>query len=357
MLFLEIWVYLSVLKKKLFAVLAGLLALHLCALAQTASEGTGGVFLQTLEAGLDSERYFQHSLMMVDPVGDAHLLRQIDTIPIKLFSYLFHGTIPQAEASARAATPPYKTGTTVPFDADRLINKCSAIMRSEFPDIFPTLGEEHKWSPEAEEFLPRVFWHRLGRHLSGKQRDFPMPTLMRTKLFICLACGWTARYCCTGQEKALKERVMTYPDRSVQIHDLFAESYVLNDGNLYLTFLTCENLLAGIPHRRERARDPVQKKLSYIRIDSEEYGDNYGAWYHFFGIALYALMRTDFESVFVADAESFGSFFLEGPDRQEDLINHYGALFGQKLRGLLDNGGWWLTSPADTAYMNVPQKH
>ena len=340
------------LKKTLFAMLAGLLALHLPALAQSASEVGGSVFLQTLEAGFDSERYWQDSLMMVDPVGDAHLLRQIDTIPVKLFSYFFHGTIPQAELAARAAAPQYSIGTTVPFDADRLINKCSGIMRREFPDIFPVLGEEHLWSPEAQEYLPRAFWHRLGRHLSGKQRDFPMPTLMRTKLFVCLACGWTARYCCTGQEKALLQRVMTYPDHSVQLHDLFAESYVLNDGNLYLTFLTCENLLAAIPHRRERARDPIQKKLSYIRIDSPEYGDNYGAWYHFFGIALYALMRPDWVSLAVADSESFGSFFLEGPDRQEDLINHHGALFGQKLRRLLDDGAWWLTSETDTEYMN-----
>ena len=325
-----------------------LIAMHLPALAQT---GSGG-FLQLVESGYDSQRYFQDSLMLVDPLGDARLFRQLDTIPIKLFSYIVHGTMPQAEVAARAAAPKFDIGTTVPFDSDRLINKCSEIMRHEFPDIFPYIGEEHKWSPEASEYLPRAFWHRLGRHISGGQRDFPCPTFQCTKLFICLACGWTSRYCCTGQEKALLQRVMTYPDRSVQIHDLFAESYVLNGGDLYLTFLTCENLLAGIPHRRERADDPLQKKLSYIRIDSPEYGDNYGAWYHFFGIALYAMVRPECVSLFVADAESFGSFFLEGPDRQEDLINHHGALFGQKMRGLLDNGAWWLTSHTDTEYMN-----
>ena len=148
------------------------------------------------------------------------------------------------------------------------------------------------------------------------------------------------------------ERIMEYPDRGVQIHHLFAESYVLNEGNLYLTFLTCENVLAGTPHRRERSSDQIQKKLSYIRIDSEELGDNYGAWYHFFGIALYGMMRPDLASLAVADIESLGSFFLEGPDRQEDLINHYGAIFGQRMRRLLDDGSWWLTSPTDTVYMN-----
>ena len=309
--------------------------------------------MRILETGFDSRRYQQDSLMLVDPIGDAHLLRQLDTIPIKVFSYLFNGTIPQSEATVRAATPRYKSGGTVPWDNDRLINKVSGIMRENFPTIFPTIGEEHQWSPEARKYLPHAFWHRLGRKLSGKQRDFPCPTFSRSKLFFCLACGWTSRYLVTGREQALMERMMTYPDRSVQLHDLFAESYVLNDGDLYMTLLTCENLLAGTPHRRERSSDPLQKKLSYIRIDSEELGDNYGAWYHFFGIALYGMMRPDLQSLVVADIESVGSFFLEGPDRQEDLINHYGAIFGGKLRRLLDNGSWWLASPSDTSYMNI----
>ena len=68
--------------------------------------------------------------MLVDPIGDAHLLRQLDTIPIKVFSYLFNGTIPQSEATVRAATPRYKSGGTVPWDNDRLINKVSGIMRA-----------------------------------------------------------------------------------------------------------------------------------------------------------------------------------------------------------------------------------
>lgn len=311
----------------------------------------GKEFVQLVESGYYSSRYWQDSLMMVDPVGDAHLIRQLDTIPVKLLSYILHGTLPQAPAAQRAAMPKFKIGSSLPFDTDLLLNKCCGIMRNHFPDIFPTLGEEHRWSPEAENYLKYGFWHRLGRHASGEQSDFPCPLLGRSKLFICLACGWTARFCATGTEKALLDRIMAYPDRSVQLHNFFEESYILNGGNLYLTFLACENVLAGIPHRTERDSDPLQRKLAYIRNDSLELGDNYGAWYHFFGIALYGMFRPDWKSVTVADTESFGSFFLEGPDRQEDLINHYGAIFGQRLRNTLSDASWWLTSPDDTDYM------
>ena len=319
-----------------------LLLVLFASLASTALQGQED-FCKLVEYGYDSERYYQDHLQKVDPVGDAHLFRQLDTIPIKLLS--FSHFLPQATLEKKkkeSEGEPFVIRKSMPIDIDRYLNKCAEIMRANFPEIFPTISEEHRWSPEAQKYLPGAFWHRLGCHISGKQRDFPAPLLMRTKLFLCLACGWTARYCVTGQEQALLERLMTYPDKGVQLHDIFAESYLLNRGDIYLTFLTCENLLANCPFRMQRERDKIQPKLSYIRHDSKEIGDNYGAWYHFFGIALYGLLRTEFVSVFVADTESFGSFFLEGPDRQEDLINHYGAIFGRKFRDMMEDGSWWL---------------
>ena len=304
-------------------------------------------FMQTLETGYRSGMYQQDSLMFVDPVGDAFLLRKLDTIPVKLTSYLFHHSLPQAENGRKQD---YKTGRTVPFDSERLLNRCAEIMRSNFPDIFPTMSEEHKWSPEARSYLPYGYWHRLGRKLSGKQLDFPSPTLLRSKLFLCLACGYTSRFCFTGCENALREYIMSRPDRSIQLDELFEQSYLLNKGDVYLAFLTCENLLAGMPHKPDRNSDTMHRKLAYIRHDSEELGDNYGAWYHFFGIALYGMLRPDFVSVFVADTESLGSFFMEGADPQEDLINHYGAKFGAQFRKMLEEGSWWLRN-GSTDYM------
>ena len=307
-------------------------------------------FFRILEQGYESGMYRQDSLLRIDPIGDAYLLRKLDTIPAKLLYHLFVEPMPQNEK--RPDGERFRIGSSIPIDTDRLLNKCAEIMRAHFPDIFPCVGEEHRWSDEAEQYLRFGFWHRLGRHWSGKQKDFPAPTLGCSKLLICLACAWTSRYCVTGMEEALKERAMTYPDRAVLPHNLFEESYVLNGGDLYLTLLTCENILAGMPFRLDRDEDPFQKKLAYIRHDSKEYGDNYGAWYHFFGIALYGLMRPECTSVFIADTESFGSFFYEGRDRQENLINHHGALFGRRLRTMLEDAAWWLRTTEDrTDYM------
>jgi len=310
----------------------------------------GGGFRELVDYGFESRRYQQDSLKLVDPEGDAFLIRQIDTIPPKLLSYFFHRSLPQAvtEREKKRNTEPFTIGKTLPIDNTRLLNSCAAIMRTHFPDIVPVMGEEHRWSPEAAEYLKTGFWHRAKLHADGRQKDFPAPVLGRSKLFICLACGWTSRFCATGKEDALRQRILSYPDRGVTPHQLFEDSYVLNGGDIYLTFLSCENVLAGIPHRWERDSDPIQRKLAYIRHDSRELGDNYGAWYHFFGAALYGMLRSGFKSLVAVNTESLGSFFMEGPDPQEDLINHHGALFGLSFRKMLEDASWILPPTPDT---------
>ncbi len=304
--------------------------------------------MRQVEKSYIAELYQQDSLMLVDPVGDARLIRRLDTIPIKLGAILFRGKpLPQSMDAKRREEAvlqdePLVIGRSLPIDVDRLLNKCAEIMRAHFPEIFPTAGQEHRWSPEAEDYLSHAYWHRLRRHSEGHQQDPPVPILGRSKLFLCLACGWTSKYCVTGKEAALTGYIMSRPDRSVMPHELFEESYVLNGGNIYLSFLTCENILTSDPHRKGRYKDPMQQKLAYIRHDSTESGDNYGAWYHLFGIALYSMLRPELKGLIVADAESLGSFFFEGSDRQEDMINHYGAIFGQKYRKMLEDGSWWL---------------
>ena len=315
--------------------------------------GASHAFLERVESGYASIPYQQEFLNPVDPEGDARLFRDLDTIPVKLYTYLFESTLPQTdslrerkradrERVKQDGESPFRIGKTKPIDIDRLLNRCGEILRKYETAIVPIMGEEHKWSPEARKYLRYGFWHRLQRHAEYKQQDFPMPLLMRSKLLLCLACGWTARYCVTGQEAALAEFILQCPDRSVQIDRLFEESYLLNGGNIYLTLLTCENVLAGQPHRREREADPLQRKLAYIRHDSKEMGDNYGAWYHFFGTALYGFVRPEFVSTFVADMECIGSLFYEGPDRQETFMNHYGALFGDRLKKMVKSGSWRL---------------
>ena len=297
-------------------------------------------FRTWLERSFESEMYQQDSVMLVDEMGDAMLIRKLDSAIIKIASALFNQDLPQAVADRARQTEGFRMGKSYPLDNELLLSRFAEVIRRNYPDITPQLGEEHVWSPAARRYLQYGYWHRLWRRVTGRQQDFPCPVFKQSKLFLCLACGWTARYCITGTEDALTERIMSYPDRNLRIEELFAESYVLNRGNVYMTLLACENVLAGHPHRPDRDSDPLQRKLSYIRDDSEELGDNYGAWYHFFGIALYSMLRTRTVAILVANTESMGSFFMEGPDRQETLINQYGALFGRELRKMIVRERW-----------------
>lgn len=298
----------------------------------------------------EATHYQQEGFKLEDPQGDAFLMRKLDQVPQRLLEALVKSSYPQAEIEkekelkaleeSKKDEAGYLIGRTVPLDVDRLVNKCREIMLNYYPGIVPTLGEEHRWSPEARRYLVYGFWHRLGRHIFGKQKEFPSPLFFRSKLFLLLACGWTSRYAVTGQEAALTERIMKYPDKKMQLHHMFMESYVLNRGNIYLTMLTAENVLAGDPYRVDRENDPVQKKLAYLRHDSVELGDNYGAWYHFFGISMYSIVRAGVVARAVAEIESLGSLFLEGKDKQEDYINRYGAIFGKKFKKMLKEGLW-----------------
>ena len=298
----------------------------------------------------EATHYQQTGLCLEDPKGDAFLIRKLDQVPQKLLDALVKNSYPQAEIEKEKELEAlenadkdklgYVIGKTVPIDVDRMVNKCREIMLYYYPRIIPTLGEEHRWSPEAKRYLIYGFWHRLGRHIFRKQKEFPSPLFFRSKVFLLLACGWTSRYAVTGQEAALTERILKYPDKKLQLHHMFQESYVLNKGNLYLTLLTAENVLAGDPYRVDRENDPIQKKLAYLRHDSIEMGDNYGAWYHFFGISMYALIRAGVVSRAVAEIESLGSLFLEGKDKQEDYINRYGAIFGRKFKKMFNAGDW-----------------
>jgi hypothetical protein len=318
-------------------------------------------------AAYDKTEYQQTDKNMVDPKGDAWLMRKLDTMPMKFIKVLVEGSYPQAEIdkekeleamenALKHGNGEYKIGKTPSVHPDRLINVVRQIIQKYYPRIVPHIGTEHEWSPEAQRYLMYGFWHRMGRLVTLKQKEIPLPLFFRSKLFLLLGCGWTSRYAVTGTEQALIDRLLLYPDRKVQIHHVFMESYVLSRGDLYLTLLTAENVLAGNVYRVDRHKDPLQMKLAYIRNDSGEYGDNYGAWYHWFGISMYGLVRAPFISRAVAEIESLGSIVLEGFDKQEDFINRYGAIFGRKLNRMIHDKTWMVPlKPTDrTDYLDQP---
>ncbi|MEQ8223038.1 MAG: hypothetical protein ABRQ37_12100 [Candidatus Eremiobacterota bacterium] len=301
----------------------------------------------------DPKRYVQDGYKLVDPKGDACLIGELDQVPRKLIKALYEFICKEKDSVEKED---FTIGHKKSIKPDALTNKIIETIQ-EHPEIEPTMGEEHKWSPEAQKYLYYGFWDRLKDFVKGDYKEFPAPLLLRSKFFLLLACGYTNRYMVTGKEGELEKKLMSYRDGSVQIHDVFRESYLLNKGDIYLTLLTAENMLAKNPYQKDRDKDPLQKKLSYIRNDSKPVGDKYGGWYHFFGAALYGLLRSDFTSKSVVLTEAFGSFFLEGPDRQETLINVAGADFGSKLKKMLEKEQWRnpLAGTDDKNYMDLSE--
>ena len=301
------------------------------------------------------KRYVQDGYKLVDPKGDAYLIGELDQVPRKLIKALYEFLCKKKD-NGEEVKEDFTIGHKKPIKTDALINKIIETIQ-EHREIEPTVGEEHKWSPEAQKYLYYGFWDRLKDFVKGDYKEFPAPLLLRSKIFLLLACGYTNRYMVTGKEGELEKKLMSYRDGSVQIHDVFRESYLLNKGDIYLTLLTAENMLAKNPYQKDRDKDPLQKKLSYIRNDSKPVGDKYGGWYHFFGAALYGLLRSDFTSKSVVLTEAFGSFFLEGPDRQETLINVAGADFGSKLKKMLEKEYWRnsLAGTGDKNYMDLSE--
>ncbi|PKK88963.1 MAG: hypothetical protein CVV64_16465 [Candidatus Wallbacteria bacterium HGW-Wallbacteria-1] len=326
---------------KILTLVAGIILTFALSAAARFSPAMAGEFRDWLKTS-NGEHYQQPEYAPVDPKGDAYLIRKIDQVPMKLVNALIKKDYREEDIKKEEETrKEFEIGRSRSIEPDRMVNKFREIIQ-DLPEIELTRGKEHEWCPEAEKYMLYGFWDRLGRFATGKQKDFPAPLLLRSKLFLLLACGWTSRYAVTGQEKALEDWILSRPDRSLLYHDLFRESYILNKGDMYLSILTCENVLAGDPYVENRAAQPAQMKLRYIRNDSRQLGDNYGAWYHFYGLMLYGIVRPGLVTRFVAETESLGSFFLEGADKQEDYINRVGAIFSKKLSKMVTDRTWMI---------------
>jgi len=290
-----------------------------------------------LEPGLSREQsdgYQQSQPLWSDPLGDAHLIRLSDKVPKGALKAIWNHTVKGEKWDQREEIrQPHQIGKEPLLHAPELLERFQEAIQAE-PGLTPHIGPEHKWSSEAQDYQRFGFWKRAGQWLNGLP-DFPMPTLGASKLLVALAFGCTARFTTTGQEEALQARLLEYKDRSVGVEDMFRESYRLNEGDLYRTLLTAENILAHDPFDPRRSEQPLQKKLQYIRNDQPQVGDNFGAWYHLFGVATYGLMRPDWMAQSAQKIESVASYFTEGPDRQEDLINRLGADLGSGLKKLV----------------------
>lgn len=210
-------------------------------------------------------------------------------------------------------------GRVNPFRKKEMLNMYKQIIVEERAGgIEPKFGLPHEWSPE---FI---------RYCREKGEVIP---LNFTKLLTALASGVTARHFRTGTEEALIGYILTRPDDSVTMDQLFRRSYRLSGGDVYLAILTIENILGDNWRHPERDKLAVTRKLATINNFYNGKGDKYGAWYHFHGIMLYGYVRGGLRAALVAATESAGSHVLSGGvnEQQEDYVNSTGGRIGARL--------------------------
>ncbi|PIU18251.1 MAG: hypothetical protein COT18_10870, partial [Elusimicrobia bacterium CG08_land_8_20_14_0_20_59_10] len=211
-----------------------------------------------------------------------------------------------------------------PFKVKEMVKMLLQIMKEEQAGgITPKLGTPHTWSPEFKEYC--------------KKKGEMIP-LGFSKLLVALASGVTSRHFKTGQEENLIRYILSRPDASITMDELFRASYRLNDGEFYLTILTNLNILSDNWRHPQRDQLAITRKLATICNFYQGKGDKYGAWYHFQGIMLYGYVQGGLRAWLVGSIESAGSHVLShGTDeQQEDYVNATGGKVGAKVAKALE---------------------
>jgi hypothetical protein len=184
----------------------------------------------------------------------------------------------------------------------------------------PLLGEPTRWSLDFQRCLGPQFFGFIA---------FP-------KTLGALAIGMGFDLTPTRREEALYRWLLEQPDHSVEPTELFRASFRLNQGDVYLTILTIENLLSRAWLRPERDSLAQTYKLRPIAHSIGPNADTYGTWYHFFGTMLYGYVRNEVSAAGVAEIEALGSRFLSNEEEsQENHLNRAGARVGARLKRAL----------------------
>ncbi len=209
-------------------------------------------------------------------------------------------------------------GRVNPLRVKQIVKMYTQIIQEEnLNGIAPKYGAPHGWSPEFMQYC--------------KKKGEIIPQVF-SKLLMALSSGVTSRHMHTGKEEALRNFILSKKDESVTLDQLFRESYILNDGDVYLAILTPLNILSDAWRHPERNKLAVTKKLSLITNFYNGKGDKFGSWYHFHGIMLYGYVKGGFKATIVGHIESMGSHILgEGPEQQEDYVNAKGGRIGAKV--------------------------
>lgn len=192
---------------------------------------------------------------------------------------------------------------------------------------------------------PSIHW---SSDVKGAAPAGTSPYLLVPKLVLALARGDTARFFPTGLEQDLKVWISHQEDGSVTPPELFGEAVRMAKGDVFLALLSIENVLSENWICPNRDASSWLKKVRPIGKfwleDHTPDSDEFGGWYHFFGLLLTGYAYGGAAGSFSGYVESgidFLGHVLHGEpafaERQEGFIGrHAGGMGGAIRRGVLN---------------------
>lgn len=267
--------------------------------------------------------YQQKKLMLVDSAGDEIL--------VKLFFHtcetgiqkcrLRKNIAPQKSqlrqprfskenplVSPRAPRKTDNTKAVALFDMQETVKNLKRILRDRKQrrkEI--SAGESHRWSNKH----PFVI----------------------SKIIVALGTASSSRFMYVGQEIPLIRWIAQCPDRSVTIEKLFQKSLELNNGNIYLTLLTIENVLSDASFEKDRENTLVNQKLADLYANSP---NKFGDWYHLFGTILAGYVQEPAKAI--ANMYSVYRRISRGEQAEKSTMDadRKGADIGVQLRAFIE---------------------
>lgn len=264
--------------------------------------------------------YRQEQLKLIDPDGDNALLSLFhDTCKTGVKKCLLFKNVPPLESQTRE--PRFaRENPILNIQNNRVSDNSKAAPLFNMQAALENFKNIIKNGGKQITFGKMHYW-AAGNFSSGK--------IIASKIIMSLATATSARFMYVGQEIPLINWILTRPDNSVTMEQLFSKSYDLNKGNVYLTILTIENVLSDATFEADREKTAVNQKLVDLYAASP---NKFGDWYHLFGTMLAGYAGEPAETI----ADLYGVYRKisrgEGAEKATMAADKAGAKMGVELR-------------------------
>ncbi|WP_413292952.1 hypothetical protein ACLSU7_16270 [Bdellovibrio sp. HCB185ZH] len=282
----------------------------------------------------EPELYRQTSYKLIDPEGDRALIARANQVPKHILENLISKEGPQDKnwlPDPREWEDPLADliPQPEPTEGISIQGRESPLYLESFEKTLTQVIQE-----ESRRGLPPLFG--IAHEWSAAYKNKHMMS-QGSKLLVALALGFTDRFMITGKEENLRQWILTENYESITLPELFRASYRINHGDVYLTLLTIENVLANNWRFIDRESLPITKRLRPISSGHNYKGDRYGTWYHFFGMILYGYVHGGTQAKVIGKIEALGSNMLS-PDlnqTQKQWFNILGGYVGAHLKKVI----------------------